>query len=182
MSRLSIKHLPLLLAFATPLAGCQTTASQISSSGTMGPDDTSFIKAAYTVAQLDERAGKLAATKAADPRVVDLAAKMSAEAQVLYPNLQGAMQAEQLPIPTQASDKVQAQLAKLDGLSGPAFDRAFVAAELDDHQRAVGILRKEDATTKDGALKTQVETELPAVQGNLDALKFLSGNMAAQKS
>ena len=182
MSKPSATYLPLLLALAAPLAGCQTTASQITSSGTMGPDDASFVTAAYTVAQLDERAGTLAASKAADPRVKDLAAKMSAEAQVLYPNLRGALQAEHAAIPTAPSDTVRDQMSKLSALSGPAFDRAFVAAELDAHQRAVDMLKKEDATTKDAALKTQVETELPAVQGNLNTLKFLSGDLAGQKT
>ena len=60
----------------------------------MGPSDAEFVNAAYAIAQLDEQAGKLAATKATDPRVKDVAATMSSEAAVLYPNLQGALQAE----------------------------------------------------------------------------------------
>ena len=177
----SIKHLPLWFALALPLAGCDTVASQIKASGGMGPTDADFVTAAYAIAQLDEQAGKLAATKATDPRVTDLAATMSSEATVLYPNLQGALQAEGKPVRNSLPPEVSAQLQKLGTLSGPAFDREFVAAELAAHKRAVQILQREDSTTKDAVLKAQVETELPAVQGNLDRLTFLSGELVPQK-
>ena len=181
MNKTSMTTMPILLALALPIVGCQTMATQISSSGTMGPDDGQFVTAAYSIAQLDERAGTLAAKKAADPRVQDIAAKMSAEAQVLYPNLQGVLKAEHQPIPSAPPADVNARIQKLNSLSGPAFDREFIAAELDAHQRAVSILQKEDATTKDGWLKTQVETELPAVQANLDTLKFLASDLAPKQ-
>ena len=181
MTKMSVKHLAICLAAALPLAACQTEMSQIRASGSMGPSDADFVTAAYQIAQLDEQAGKLAATKAADPRVIDLASQMSSEAQVLYPNLQGALQAEGKPAPASPPPEVTAEVQKLNGLKGTAFDRQFVADELAAHQRAVSILQKEDASTKDGALKNQVETELPAVQTNLAKLQFLSGDLAPSK-
>ena len=60
------------------------------------------------------------------------------------------------------------------GLSGPAFDHEFVADEIAAHKQAVDMLKKEDASTKNAALKTQVETELPAVLGNLNALNAIA--------
>ena len=174
MNNVAMKSVPLWIALALPLVGCQTTASQISASGTMGPDDASFVNAAYGIAQLDERAGQLAAKKATDPRVQSIAATMSSEAKVLYPNLQGALQAEHKPTPTGAPQAVQAEVQKMASLSGPAFDHEFVADEMAAHQRAVAILKQEDATTKNAALKAQVETELPAVQGNLAALEAIA--------
>ncbi len=174
MNNTAMKSIPLWIALALPLVGCQTTASQISSSGKMGPDDASFVSAAYRIAQLDERAGQLAAKKATDPRVQNIAATMSSEAQVLYPNLQGALQAEHQPVPTGAPQDIQAELQKMAGLSGPAFDHEFVADEIAAHKQAVDMLKKEDASTKNAALKTQVETELPAVLGNLNALNAIA--------
>ncbi len=181
MNKMSAKHLSLCLALALPLAACQTEVSQIRASGTMGPSDADFVTAAYQIAQLDELAGKLAATKAADPRVINLASQMSSEAQVLYPNLQGALQAEGKPAPSSPTPEVTAEVQKLNGLSGSAFDRTFVADELAAHQRAVSILQSEDTSTKDGALKSQVETELPAVQSNLATLQFLSSDLSPSK-
>jgi putative membrane protein len=182
MIKVSVKHLPLWLALAVPLAGCETAASQISSSGTMGSADADFVAAAYSIAQLDEQAGKLAATKAADPRVINLAGQMSAEAQVLYPNLQGALRVEGKPAPTSPPPQVTAEVQTLSGLKGSAFDKQFVADELAAHKQAVAILQKEEAATKDGAMKNQVETELPAVQGNLATLQVLSSSLSPSQS
>ena len=42
------------------------------------------------------------------------------------------------------------------------------------HKRAVAVLQKESAETKDGALRGQVLTQLPAVQGNMRTLQILS--------
>lgn len=173
------KYLPVMLALSFPLVGCQTAVSQLQSSGTMGPADAAFANAAYAIAQLDEQAGKLAVTRASDPRVKDVASTMSAEAQVLYPNLQATLQAEQKPVPKDLPADLTAQIQKMSQLSGPAFDKAFVATELAAHQHAVDILKNEDTATKDGALRSQVETQLPAVQGNLDKLKFLSSDLAS---
>ena len=61
------KRLPAVVRAGGALAGCQTLSSQIKASGSMGPSDAEFINAAYAIAQLDEQAGKLAATKATDP-------------------------------------------------------------------------------------------------------------------
>ena len=99
---------------------------------------------------------------------------MSSEAQVLYPNLKGALQAEHQPVPAGAAPAVQAEVQKLSSMSGPAFDHEFVADELAAHKQAVAILKQEDATTKNAALKAQVETELPAVQSNLAALSAIA--------
>ena len=147
----------------------------------MGPSDGEFVNAAYQIAQLDEQAGKLAATKAADPRVINLAGQMSSEAQIMYPNLQGALKAEGKQAPASLPPEVTAEIQKLNGLTGVAFDRQFVADELAAHKRAVAALQKEASSTKDGAMKNQVATELPAVQNNLAKLQFLSVSLSPSK-
>ena len=181
MNKASIKQWPLCVALAVPLLGCQTTASQITASGGMSSTDGDYVTATYAIAQLDEQAGKLAASKASDPRVKDIASRMSREASVLYPNLRGALLAEHQAVPASVPGDVMEEVRKLSALDGPAFDREFVGTELAAHKRAVEILKREDGTTKDGALRTQVETELPAVQANLDTLTFLASDLAPKQ-
>ena len=55
----------IMLCLAIPLAvsGCTTMEAQIRSSGTMGSADADYVTAAYQLVQLDNQAGKLAATK-----------------------------------------------------------------------------------------------------------------------
>ena len=164
------------LWFVIPLAAtsCTTMEAQIKSSGTMGQIDADYIDAAYQLVQLDTQAGELAKTKAADPRIVDLTSRITAQAAALSPGLQGALRAEGVQPPSEPSPQLKAELDKLRGMSGAAFDREYVAAELAMHDRAVKAFKAEDANTKDGALRTQVQTELPAVQGNLATLQALA--------
>ena len=171
----SLLWLPVGMALAT--AGCTTMEAQIKSSGAMSSVDADYVQSAYDLVQLDTAAAKLAATKASDPRVQDLATQISAQANTLTPGLQAALHVEGKAPPSQPSSETAAAIAKLNTLSGPAFDKQFVASELALHQKAVPLFQREDTETKDGAMRVQVETEQPAVQANLDKLKALSDTL-----
>ena len=169
------KQALLWLSVAAAVTGCTTEEAQIRSSGTMGQQDAEYVDTAYKLVQLDNAAGKLAATKASDPRVQDVAATLITQANTLQPGLQAALKVEGATPPNDLSPDITSQVNQLQALNGPAFDRQFVADELALHKSAVAILQKEDSATKDAALRGQVETELPAVQDNLAKLQVLSG-------
>ncbi len=172
-----------LLCLAVPLvtAGCTTMEAQIRSSGTMGQPDADYANTAYELVQMDNQAGKLAATKASDPRVTSLASTLMAQATAFTPGLLGALSAQGIKPSATLPQAEASELSKLGSLSGPAFDREYVAAELAIHKRAVAVLQKEDAATKDGALRSQVQMQLPAVQTNLRTLQGLSDEYGKQK-
>jgi predicted outer membrane protein len=158
--------------FAT--AGCTTMEAQIQSSGSMGSVDTQYVNTAFDLIQLDHEEGKLVASKTQDPRIVDLSSKIVAQADALSPGLTAAANVAGATPPATLTPDLAARVARLQGLSGPAFDRQYVADELSVHKRALEVFHAEDTSTKDDALRNQVETELPAVQGNLDSLTVLS--------
>ena len=168
------KQILICLLTAAATTGCTTMEAQIRSSGAMGQQDAEYVDTAYQLAQLDTAAGKLAAKQASDPRVQDVATTLVNNANTLEPGLQAALHVEGMTPPSSLSPEISSEVNKLQGLQGPAFDHEFVADELALHQKAVPVLQKEDAATKDGALRTQVEAELPAVQGNLSKLQVLS--------
>ena len=164
----------LWLTAALATAGCTNMRAQITSSGSMGQPDVDYANTAYQLVQVDNQAGQLATTKASDPRVTDLASQIVAQASVLTPGFQAALDAQNIKPAATLPPEVAAQLDKLRGLNGAAFDRQYVATELAIHDRAVKVFKAEDSATKDGALRTQVETELPAVQDNLAKLQTLA--------
>ena len=166
----------LLLCLAIPLAatGCTTMEAQIRSSGSMGSSDAEYVDTAYQLVQMDDQAGKLATAKASDPRVKTLAANIMAQADALSPSLVSALNVEGVQPPKTLPREEAAKLAALNTASDSAFDRQYVEDELAIHKRAVSVMQKDDAATKDGALRTQIESELPAVQANLSSLQVLS--------
>jgi putative membrane protein len=168
------KHMLLCLSLAMGVAGCTTMKDQIQSSGSMGSVDTDYINTAMQLIQLDTLEGKLAATKGSDSRIADVAASLTGQANAFSPTFVAVLQAQGVTPPSAPSPETAAKVARLQALSGPAFDRQFVADELAAHKMAVDAFQKEDASTKDGAMRNQVETQLPAVQDNFNKLQNLS--------
>ena len=171
---MNTKTAMLWLTLPIAAAGCTTMDAQIKSSGTMGKPDADYARTAYELVQLDNQAGKLAVAKASDPRVSTLASSLTSQADAFTPGLQSALSAQGIAPPRALPQGEVAEIDKLKSLNGSAFDHEYVADELAIHKRAVSVLQKEDAATQDGALRTQVETELPAVQTNLSTLQGLS--------
>ncbi len=155
-------------------AGCSSLDAQIKSSGSMASGDTTYISTAYELAQLDDQAGKLVPTKAHDPRVIDVSSQLVTQADALAPQLTVALQSQGVTPPKQLPPDVQAEVAKLQSLQGPAFDQAYVADEIALHQKAMSVFQKENADTHNGMMRTQVEAELPAVTDDLNKLKSLA--------
>ena len=166
----------LLLVLALSAAGCTNMEAQIKESGTLGPTDTAYVDTAYHLAQLDNQAGELAKTRAADPRVLATATQTMSQADTLSPGLQAAVKAEGVTPPQGLPQDMSTEVGELRGLHGAAFDHQYVADELGMHERAVNVFQKENDTTKDGALRTQVQAELPVVKDNLNKFKTLSSD------
>ena len=140
----------------------------------MASEDTTYITTAYELAQLDNQAGTLVPAKAKDPRIVDVSGQLMAQANALTPQLTMALQSQGITPPEQLPPDVQAELTKLQSLQGPAFDQAYINDEIALHQKAVAVLKKEDADTENSVMRTEVQAELPAVQLDLDKLKSLT--------
>ena len=167
----------IIAALAT--TGCSTLDAQIKSSGAMASEDTSYISTVYELAQLDDQAGKLVPQKAQDPRVMDVSSQLVAQADALTPQLTVALQSQGVAPPKQLPSDVQAEIDKLNSLQGPAFDKAYVADEVALHQKAMSVLQKEDADTKNSVMRTQVEAELPAVKDDLNKLQSIAAPPSA---
>ena len=162
----------IVAALAT--AGCSTMDAQIKSSGSMASEDTTYITTAYELAQLDNQAGKLVPTKTQDPRVIDVSSQLVTQANALTPQLTMALQSQGVNPPKQPPSDIQAEISKLQSLQGSAFDQAYVSDEIALHQKAISVFQKEDADTKNGFMRNQVEAEMPAVKDDLNKLKSLA--------
>ena len=58
--------------------------------------------------------------------------------------------------PTKLAPKDQAEYDKLNGLSGDAFDKEYLAYMRKDHHMDLRELKKEESTTQDASLKDAV--------------------------
>ena len=161
------------LAWALAATGCTTLQAQDKAGGPMGQVDREYVGTATQLAALDDQAGRLAASKAAEPRVKFLSNELMGQANTLFPELQAAVKAEGAP-PSGLPPDTAAQIDRLRRLNGAAFDHEYVADELAMHDRALAMFQKEATATQDAAMRVQVQAELPVVQQNRDKLKALA--------
>src|SRR5205823_969270 len=70
---------------------------------------------------------------------------------------------------------------KLSKKSGTDFDKQYVSAMLDDHEKAVKDFTKEAKSSKDADLKAFADKTLPTLQEHLGMVKDLQSKMKGEK-
>jgi uncharacterized protein (DUF305 family) len=72
----------------------------------------------------------------------------------------------------------EVELGNLSGLSGAAFDRAYMAKMVTDHQATVELFEAEARDGKDDALRKWAAQKLPTVRGHLEKARALQSKVA----
>ncbi|MBO0763704.1 MAG: DUF4142 domain-containing protein [Hyphomicrobiaceae bacterium] len=84
-----------------------------------------------------------------------------------------------LPAPEEPSAKQKALLAKLRSAKGPAFDKAYLAAQVTGHKEAVSVLRKYAKSGRTAEFKQFAQQTLPVVKQHLSELSMLTNQAVA---
>jgi putative membrane protein len=117
--------------------------------------------------------GKLAAEKAADPNVKAFGNKMVEDHQKANDELRQVANDRKVKWPDDLTDEQVATFNKLSQLSGPDFDREYVQAMVEDHQKDVNEFQQEEERVQDPELKGFVSRTLPILQHHLQMAQDL---------
>lgn len=167
------------LLLAAVLGGCDTmnallddkpgnAFSSSSQSEAMPPQeqDIAFVETAAKDGATEVALGELAMQQAADPAVKAFGEQMAsdhgkanAELMALADSREVAL--AEMPAPDQET------LARMQGLSGPAFDEAYVALMVADHEKAIALFEQQAASGSDPALVDFAEEKLPTLRQHL---------------
>jgi putative membrane protein len=123
--------------------------------GSMSSDQT-FLKKASEGGMAEVQFGQLASQKAQSPKVKAFGEKMVTDHTMLNNNLKPFADKDGVPPPTSLSPEDQAEMDKLNGLSGADFDKEYVAFMMKDHDKDLAAFRREASTTQDSQLKMAV--------------------------
>lgn len=141
------------------------------------------IVSAIDIANTDEiSAGMLARQQASDPRVRAFAQQMVSEhTQMQNADRALAQQARFIASDTadvalQMRKNDQASLQKLQGLSGVAFDEAYLQSQVDAHQRTLALLKASRGQARDANLRSMIDAAIPKVQSHLDQATSLQSS------
>jgi len=147
--------------------------------------DRDFISHQLADGQAEIELGKMAQQKAASPDVKRFGAMMVADHTKAGAQLKKiAADYNVQPDPSSNDDKHKDLMDKLSKLSGRDFDRAYMDAMVDDHQDAVGDLRKHvdsdksKGTAGNGKDKTPVDTNIKPANAD-DHVEYSINNWSA---
>jgi putative membrane protein len=177
---MQMRHLPLWLGLALPLAACGTKAvtplpeAQILTGEKLNQADANFVTTAYQITQLDNQQGQIAAAQASSQRVRAIAGELVAKANALYPELEAAIKRNGILPPTRLPEDLAARVDRLRRLQGEAFDDAYLADQVKSHKRAVAVFQEELSRTQDPAMHALAARALPIVQNDLAQLLAIS--------
>ena len=88
--------------------------------------------------------------------------------------LQALAASKSITLPTSASVGQMAVKAKLDLLSGDAFDQVYIKSQLKAHRQTIALFKKEIATGQDSDAQAFASATLPTLRAHLKAIKGIA--------
>lgn len=155
------------LKFALVIAG--SVAGLVAAPVAMSDQD--FAKKAAAGGMAEVQLGQLAASKGTSQQVKDFGQKMVDDHSKANDELKSIAARESVDLPSNLTAKDQALMNRLSGLSGQAFDRAYMKAMVKDHEDDIAEFQKEANHGSDNKLKGFAGKTLPTLQEHLRMAK-----------
>jgi putative membrane protein len=136
-----------------------------------------FIKAAAQTDEFERQEGRIAETRASDPRVRAFGRTMVRDHTKTTAALKAAIRKAGMKVPPlpPLSDEETRNIAALNGLKGAAFDRAYIGQQVQTHQTALGVMQGYAAGGQNPVLRQAAADTVPIVQHHLAMAKTLPG-------
>ena len=156
-------------------SGASGAAGQTGSSGKVSAADKKAITDMAIANMAEVETGKLALSKSQNAEVKAFAQQMIDDHGKALADLQPLAQSKGVTLPTELDAKHKAMAAKLEKLTGDAFDKEYMKmAGLKDHKDTHAKLQKISKSAKDADVKAAAEKTLPVVEQHLKAAQQMS--------
>jgi putative membrane protein len=170
----SIRLITVSIALGVCFVG--TAASQTPSpAGASAPRQTgadqTFVTQAAQGGTAEVAKAKLALTKAASAEVKQFAQRMVDDHTKANEELKALATSKQITLPADAPPPA---MAKLEKLEGAAFDQAYIADQMQDHQKAITLFEREAKAGTDAEVKAFAEKTLPTLKQHHALVRELS--------
>jgi len=137
-------------------------------------DDADFAVEAANGSMMEVEMGKLAQSKATNPRVKAFADMMVADHTKAGENLTAIATAKNITLPMTMSEDAQKHMTDLSKKSGKDFDKAYMDMMLDDHKKDVDKFKDASEKCKDTEIRNFASATLPTLQTHLDSAKAIT--------
>jgi len=141
--------------------------------GLTNEDAATFIKNASHAGLMEIDLAKLAQTRATRADVKAYAKMLETEHQKANDELMVVAKSKRVTIPADPTMTEKAARARLEGMTGMAFDNAYVAAMVQDHAKAVAAFTTA-ATNADADVQAFADKTLPTLKHHLEQAQRLA--------
>jgi putative membrane protein len=158
----------------TDTSGTTSTTSTGSSGGTVSsldPADKDFMMKAAQGGMAEVMLGQMASSKGTSPDVKNFGNRMVSDHGKANDELKQLAQNKGMALPADVDKESKDTADKLTKASGKDFDKQYITAMVDDHEKDVKEFEKESKDAKDPDLKTWVTNTLPTLQDHLKMAK-----------
>ena len=156
-------------AFAALLLSAAVVAPALAA--TLDPQDQQFLQYAAHDNQGEIRICLTAEKKAQDPAVKAFARLMVNDHVQVESQLASVVNGAGVTVPDDIGDDARKTLSELGPLDGAAFDRAFMAAQIQDHAKDIERFTREQQDAKDQAVQRFAALTIPVLQQHLALAK-----------
>lgn len=160
--------------------GDTKSGGKMASGTALSGADRKFMMEAANGGMAEVQMGQLALQKATNDQVKQFAQKMVDDHGKANDELKALAAQKGVTLPTDVDAKIKAKMTRMQGLSGAAFDQAYVADMHKDHIKDVAAFQKEANTGKDSDVKGWAAKTLPTLQGHLDQIKGIHDGMGGK--
>jgi putative membrane protein len=129
--------------------------------------DQKFVTDALRGGRAEVELGKMAATKGSSEEVRRFGQRMADDHTKAGDELKALANRKSIALPANLDPKDNAVETELRGLSGPAFDRAYMEAMVSDHMIDIKEFKKESKSGKDADVRSWASKTLPTLEDHL---------------
>jgi putative membrane protein len=140
-------------------------------------DDAKFVTTAANDGMAEVNAGNMAQQKAVSKRVKAFAAMMVTDHTKAGDELAAIAKTKNITLPTAPNADAQKMAADMGKMSGKDFDKDYVNAMVDGHEKAVKLFTDAAQNCKDAELKDFATKTLPTLKMHLDSIKAIKASM-----
>lgn len=133
---------------------------------TIHATEDEFLRFAVAANLAEVELGQVAAERAASAQVREFGRRMVQDHDSAGRQAKAIADRRQIPVATALDGEHAALKRKLLSLTGPAFDRTFMDAIVDDHRNAAAAFRDEAEHGQDGDIKGYAAKTLPTIDAH----------------
>ena len=139
--------------------------------GALEAQDARYLRQIAQADLAEVQAGKLAANKASNAEVKRFAQHMVDDHGKHLGEARSLAKSKGMQLPSAPAKKHQDAMKKLEGMSGAAFDRAYMQQMVKDHEEELKLVQETAKKAKDKELKSAAEKAVPVIQKHLEMAK-----------